>query len=227
MKIPLNIRTLGFTFIIIASLGILFSLSGIGITWVAKPKIQNGVLLIIDSLDNTLTTTSESIKVIDSTIETSINNLTTIENTLDDIDTTFISIAASLDSTARLVGDDLRLTIINTQVAISSAATSAELIDKTLNFVAAIPLIRANYQPTVPLQTSLEEVASSLDDTPDALESIEQGLDDTAEGLVSINTELKNLSVNIKEFKDNLTDAQTIILEYEEIIDQTKDQMLS
>lgn len=225
MKIPPQSKTLDLFFIILSALGLLFSLFAISSLWVIKPKIQNSLEVSINSIDNTLLITEDSLIVLDSVILDSIDNLVIIKTTLDNLDTTIENISASLDTSATLIGDDLRLTVIETQVALSSAASSAELIDNTLEILARITFSAIDYQPDVPLHISLEQVAGSLDDFPDSLESIEQTLGDTAEGLDQLNSDISELSGNISNFEDDLIDTQEILLEYGIIIDNVQDRI--
>lgn len=219
MKESNSHRILNIAFVVISGLGIVFSLLGITSIWLAKPRIQDSLLVLFNSSDSILTNTNEGLQVLDSTLEVSKENLGTIELTLTNLDETLVNISTSLDSSATLVGDDLRLTVIDTQIALSSAASSAELIDNTLAIFAAIPFLGADYQPDVPLHISLGQVAESLDDVPDSLETIEESLKDTATGLNILKTDLADLAENISDFEEDLSDAQIVLLEYVRIIE--------
>ena len=219
MKESTSHRLLNIAFVVISGLGIIFSLVGITSIWVAKPRIQTSFLVLLSSSDSILSNTNEGLQVLDSTLDASKTNLDTIESTLTNLDETILSISSSLDSSATLIGDDLRLTVIDTQIALSSAATSAELIDNTLAILAAIPFVGADYQPDVPLHISLDQVAVSLEDVPDSLETIEDSLKDTADGLTVLKNDLGDLAGNIGDFEDDLSDAQIVLLEYVRIIE--------
>lgn len=225
MKI--NYRTLGILFIIFSSLGLLISLAGIAVSWIAKPSIQRDLLTLVDSIQYTLTNTSKGLNVLDNSLENVNSNLDIIVSTLDNLDDTFNGISSSLDSSADLVGDDLRQTIIDTQVALSSASSSAELIDDTLSVISRIPFLGANYQPEVPLHTSLDSVAESMDEIPESLELIEGSLNDTSEGLNLLNDNLLDLSDELSKFNTDFEDTQTVLEEYRKIIEDTEKQLLN
>ena len=127
-------------------------------------------------------------------------------------------ISASLDTSSALIGDDLRLTVIDTQVALSSAATSAEIIDDTLVFLASIPLLGADYQPEVPLHISLTKVADSLEDVPQSLASLESNLNTTSSDLTTFSGDLAVLSESLGTFNEDLSDAQSILEDYDSIV---------
>ena len=218
MKNKFSFRKLGKILIIFSSLGLLFSLAGIAVSWMIKPDLQSGFVTVIDTLEDTLENTDEGLLVLDSALENTKSNLGIISSTFDSLDGTIDGILQSLDSSAVLVGDDLRQTILETQIALSSAATSAELIDKTLSIIAAIPFLGAKYQPEVPLHTSLETVAGSMDDIPKSLESMEESLSATSEGLGLLNENLTTLSEDLNKFEEDLGDAQDVLIEYRRII---------
>jgi hypothetical protein len=224
MKNPQTTRTIGFWFTILACLGLLLSVAGISATWIIRPRVNDSILRTIDSLEETLLISRDGLQVMNSTIEDTVENLTIIENTLENLDSTIDSITISLESSAALIGDELPMTIIDTQIALASAATSAKLVDDTLSIIAMIPFIGANYQPDVPLSTSLTQVSISLSGIPEALETIETDLMDTSKGISALNLDLSELSGNMSDFEKDLEDAQRVLMEYDTIFNEILDQ---
>jgi len=225
MKPKFSYQTLGKILVVLSSLGLLFSIAGIIFCWVVKPGLQRSLLEISGSIEDTLSNTDQGLIVLDSALDNVNSNLEIIVSTFENLDGTINGISTSLDSSAVLVGDDLRQTLLETQIALSSAATSAELIDKTLSIIAAIPFLGAKYQPAVPLHTSLETVAVSMDDIPKSLETMELSLSDTSEGLVLLNDNLSKLSDDLAKFETDLADAQDILVKYRRIITNTESQL--
>lgn len=218
MKNPKKIRFLGMILLILSSLGILFAIVGITTLWIIRPRLLNGIGSLLDSFDATLATTDKGLDVLDGAVQDSITNLGVIDDSLENLGKTLDGVSASLESSATLVGDDLRLTIIGTQTALNSASTSAVIIDNTLKTIASIPLIGKDYQPDVPLHTSLEQVAGSLEDVPETLETIELSLKDTITGLDSLKTDLSTLRENIGNVEEDLESAQQVIDDYHDVI---------
>jgi len=221
-----NYKTLGILLIVFSSLGLLISLAGITLSWIVKPGIQKDILAITNSIDATLANTGEGLVVIDNALGNVNSNLEILVSTLDNLDGTFNGISSSLDSSADLVGDDLRQTIIETQIALSSAASSAELIDRTLLVISRIPFIGADYQPEVPLHTSLDSVAGSLDDIPGTLETMESSLTTTSEGLGLLNENLMELSNELGKFETDLEKTQGVLNEYQNIIADAQETLM-
>jgi methyl-accepting chemotaxis protein len=218
-------QVLGALLFFIAIFGIIFSVLGIATTWYFKPRVQDTIITIVDSIDQILINTEGGLVVLDSALESAIGNLDTISITLTNLNTTVDSISDSLNSSADLIGGDLRFTIIDTQTALTSAAASAGLVDNTLRFIAAIPLLGADYRPEVPLSASLEQVSESLDDIPDAFLEIEQYIRETEDGMVSLKTDISELANEIDEYEQDLKDARTIISDYDLIIDDLSEQL--
>lgn len=211
--------------IIFSSIGLLFSLAGITVSWIVKPGIQQELSAIVDTLQNTLTNTGDGLIVLDSALDNVKSNLEIIVTTLDNLDGTIFGVSSSLDTSSDLVGDDLRQTIIETQIALSSASNSAELIDNTLSIISRIPFIGANYQPEVPLHTSLNSVAESMDEIPESLELMEGNLTETADGLRLLNDNMLELSDELAKFDTDLEDTQSVLEEYRSIIVASEKQL--
>jgi len=218
MKQDKGLWRLGSLFIFLAIAGMLFAILGTAATWMIKPKLQRSLFQFLDSFETILITTGDGLVVMNNTIETTKDNLDSIENTMDNIDDTFISISDAVEEAAILIGDDLRLTILNTQTALNSSASSAKIIDNTLSILASISFGLADYQPEVPLHISLEQVADGLEEIPESLESIEQNMSDTAQGLNVLKSDLNNLTDSIVSLDSDLQEAQAILTEYDAVI---------
>ena len=220
MKNPPRIRKMGLLFIVLASLGLLFSLTGITAIWIIRPKLKTGLSGFIDIVEVTLKTTDTGIQVLDQSIDGAKSNLNILQDSLDELSSTLGEISTSLDITAALIGDDLQLTVSNTQTALTSAATTAEIIDDTLRFIAAIPILGADYQPEVPLHVSLNQIADGMDDVPATLETLEVGLLDTSESLETFSDDLTELSEEMDDFSSDLGGIQDTLDDYAVIVDR-------
>jgi methyl-accepting chemotaxis protein len=217
-------NALGSLLTLIAIIGIFFSLFGIATTWYMKPRIQNSVYMLIDSLDQIMINTDAGLLVLGSALEGAADNLDIISATLENLNSTVDSISISLVSSADLIGGDLRLTIIDTQTALSSAASSAVLIDNTLRIIAALPLM-PDYRPDVPLSISLEQVSESMDDIPESFLNIEQYIRETDDGMLQLKTDVTQLANDIRTYENDLIDARAILTEYDLIIDDLREQL--
>ena len=218
-------RGLGTLLIFIALVGVIFSISGMGITWYYRPRIQEAVFTIIDSLDQIMANTNEGLVVLDTALEGAAGNLDVISSSLENLSTTLDNISVSLESSADLIGGDLRITIIDTQTALTSAASSAGLVDNTLRFIASIPLLGADYRPEVPLSTSLGQVSESLGDVPDAFLEIEQDIRETQVGMDALQTDITLLAEDIRDYEQDLFEARQVLTQYELIFTDVREQL--
>ena len=214
MKYEPKFRLLGLIFVILSSLGLFLSLSGIVVTWALRPRLQSTAQALLGSIEEIVITTEKSLQILDSSIVLSQDNLVIISSTLENLEETFDNISDSLILSSSLIGDDLKLTVVDTQVAISSASSSAKLIDDTLAIIAAIPLLGARYQPDVPLNISLERVAGQMSGIPDALQNIEENMVETTANVNTLKSDISDLAGNINAFDDDLQDAQEVIADY-------------
>jgi len=226
MKHSPHLRLIGFVFIVTSLLGILISVLGIGFVWIARPRVQRSLSNTLGIVNDTLHTTNESLLLMGDVIDLTIININTIETTIKNLDGTITSVSDSLDTTSTLIGKNLKQTLIDTQTTLSSASQSAELIDNTLFFLASVPFIGVDYEPEVPLHTSLEQVSANLEEIPDSLEKMEQTLNSAADGLDILNTDLLDLSGDISKFDGDLTDAKDLLDDYKSIIEETENKTL-
>jgi len=225
MKAKPEKSLLGAFLIFIAWFGIIFSVFGIAVTWYYRPRVQATVFGLIDSLEDIFANTNDGLIIINGTLENASDNLGTISGTLEILNTTLANISVSLESSADLIGGDLRTTIIDTQTALSSAADSAQLIDNTLRFIASIPLLGADYQPEVPLSVSLGQVSESLDGVPASFLEIEQFIRDTEGSITVLSTDITDLANEIGAYESDLSGAQNILTEYTLIFDDLRNQL--
>ncbi len=226
MKVSLNNRNLGRILISIALIGMIFSFFGIITTWYYKPKIEETMLGVLDSLEQVLNNTRSGLIVINDTMTVATGNIEMITDSLENATNTLDNIAVSLTSSADLIGGDLRETIIDTQIALTSAAQSAGIIDNTLRLIAAIPILGADYRPEIPLSTSLANVSESLMNVPEKFLEINQFIKETEGGLGELQTDISVFSAEIQSFEDSLTETQTLVAEYNLIFETMQEQFL-
>ena len=225
MKQPLGNRIAGLTLIILSILGMLFSLSGIVAIWILRPNIRDSASEVLVTVDQTLSTSQDAFRLSDEAITVLLLEFDTIQLSFDNFDTTMEGVSGSLNTSANLIGDDLKQTVIDTQTALESAASTSVLIDNTLDFLSKIPLLGVDYQPEVPLHISLAQVADNLEKFPTALETIEGGINKTTDGLGDLQENLTDLSDQIQTFGDDLEKAQVIIKKFDDSIEVIQTQV--
>ena len=218
LKEPLKLRKIGRLMAGAAILGMLFSLLGIGGVWAIRPWLTNRVSGIAGLTSDALVTTQSAIGFLSGSVSQVDEDLGLIQSSLESLETSLDSIAVSLTTSSSLIGDDLNLTLSEVQTAITSASASAEFIDDTLAFIAAIPLLGADYQPDTPLHISLAKVAEDMNDIPDSLASLEASLDTASTDIQSFSDDLTALSDDLTIVMEDLDGAQDILADYDSIL---------
>jgi methyl-accepting chemotaxis protein len=220
-------RTAGVILSILAALGIIFSLAGIASIWILRPRVTKALGGTLETLQAALGITGSGIGTLRGTLQGTKEDFVLLQSSLDNIQMTAESTSDSLEASANLVGDDLTLTITDTQTALDSAAASAELIDDTLDFLAAIPLLGLDYQPDTPLHLSLTQISSGLEEVPEQLQEIETNLNTTATGLDTFAADLGSLSESLAHFTGDLDDAEGLLDDYDLILTDATGRLTS
>lgn len=225
LRNPLKLRKIGYALAGFAILGMVFSLLSIGGIWIIRPSVTNSVADFVRLTHDTLTTTQTAIEFLSGAIVQVNEDLTLIQSSLNNLESSMDNIAVSLATSSSLIGDDLNLTLSEVQIAVSSAATSAEFIDNTLAFIAAIPLVGADYQPETPLHISLGNIANDLGDIPASLTSLETSLNSSSSDLQSFSDDLAILSTDLDLVLEDLDGSQDILAEYDGILTETSQKV--
>ncbi len=218
LRDPLKLCRIGRLLSVFTIIGMLFSLLGIGGIWVLRPGITKSVSSLVGLTHEALNTTQSAIRFLSGSVSQVDEDLILIQSSLDGLKSSLDSIADSLVTTSSLIGDDLNLTLTEVQTAVSSAAVSAEFIDDTLAFIAAIPLLGADYQPETPLHISLGKVAEDMNELPASLTSLETSLDSASTDIQNSSADLAALSDDLTIIMEDLDGAQDILADYESII---------
>lgn len=219
MKTPFRLKAAGFLLIVLSILGILFSLSGIVAGWIIRPRIEDSIMEVLVSVEEALVTSQEGLTLTGQSLDDLLEDFVIFEDSIESLDATLEGVSSSLETSADLIGDDLRQTVLDTQTALDSAAISAELIDNTLGFLSRIPLLGVDYDPDVPLHISLTQVADNLETFPTTLDQIESGLNTTTDGLDSLQEDFQNLSDQIQTFENDLESTKDVLEKFNDSIE--------
>lgn len=209
------IRRVGAIFVILlATVGLLFSLFGIVKIWQWRVPVTRSLTNILNVTDSLLISAEDGLILVDNVLDNASTSLATL-------DTTTTAIVKSMEDTTNLAKSfasffktDMIKTIKNTQLSVIAAQSSARVIDNLLYGLSNIPFLGINYKPPVPLNKSLSGVASSMNDLPDSFQEISTSLDSSGENLFSLQTQVSLISKSLNDIQQNLTDARTVVQEY-------------
>jgi chromosome segregation ATPase len=212
-------RIFGIFLAILALLGIFFSAWSIWgviqLRGTLTPKIEAG----IDLVDKALTTTDQALDVLDSTLKTINTNVLKMREALDTLGQSVHDAVPILTSLSTLTGETLPDTISATQSSLTTAQTTAKTIEDILRVISRIPLMPGEpYNPEVPLDTTLGQVAADLENIKPQLTTIEQDLKDSKANLSGLEADIIQVSLNLLLIKDDLAAAADVIDQYHTLI---------
>jgi len=215
------LRRFSAIFIILLSIiGIIFSLFSLYMVWRMREPVQNGVTSILNLTDGLLSTADDGLTVVDKTLKTASTSLAKLE-------TTTGTIAQSIEDTGKLASNfaglfknDLTDTILNTRLSVIAAKSSAKVIDTLLYGLSNIPFLGIVYEPPVPLNTALNDIAGSMDGLPDSLDEISTNLDSSQNSLTTLKDQVDGMTVSLNEIQTSLTEARSVVSDSQKKVDE-------
>ncbi len=216
-------RLLGLLLIFAAAAGFIFSIAGLFVIWRYRPVVTQSVVDTLTLFDQALNTTQDSLTIVGQVVQSTTVDVASLETTTQALAQTIHDTNPMLDSLTLLTNQDFPAAIAATQTSLASAQSSAQLIDNVLATLSSIPFIQVpDYQPDVPLHTSLAQVSTSLNSLTPALTVINSSLVDGKVNLGVVEAELNKISETTKGISDALGGAITAIDEYKIVNTQLK-----
>jgi methyl-accepting chemotaxis protein len=213
------LRFTGAILIITALLGIVFSISVLVLLWINKPSLTNTLKGNVVLIQETLTTTSTGLVVIEDSLESSISSFEQLQITVTATANSINDSAPMVDTLVVLTSEDLPAMISSAQLSLEAAQDSAEIIDGLLSFLANLPLVPRNlYNPPVPLHVALRQVSESLDSMPQALNTIEESLSTTSANFEVIQGEISLIAEDLSGITTSLSEGRAVIEEYQVLV---------
>ncbi len=218
-------RITGSLMIIAAIVSLLVSAIFLVGIWRLRQPVTARLVEILDLLYATTATMADSLSLVENTVISLTDASETISQSSLAIADTIDGAGNMTDSFARLLGDELTTTITDTQTAILSAQASAVVIDNILSGLASIPLLGFDYNPPVPLNQALGNISDTLSPIPTSLEQIQGDLESTSTNLLGLQEDLQLINLNLRNIVITLTEAQTVIDEYQQEIEALKTRL--
>jgi DNA repair ATPase RecN len=215
-------RLIGLVLIIIAAISLVISGWGLVQIWTMRQPVADAAVAGIDLFAETLNTTSDALKVTSASLQSASDTVTVVERTSLSVAQAMSTTRTTIGSFAKLTGKDLPTSIDATRTALKSAQSSAVVVDNVLTTLSRVPLINIQYNPAVPLSTSLGDVSASLDNLPPTFNTIALNLNTTGEGLDQVVTNLNALPTTTRQVQQNIADAQQVVTRYQSEVDGLK-----
>ncbi len=218
-------RMTGIFLIIAAVLGWGVSVGGAVLAWKVKPAAESALLSSVDLLDRSLAISNDMLGVADTSLEQAEKSVTLLGATIDDVADTLQTTSEMTASIAGIFGDSLGSVVSKTQQALGTMEASAKLVDDTLGFISAIPFMRIDYDPNMPLAASVADISDSLDPLPENLTAVQGDMENTSENLGSMDKNISGLQESILGTQKNLQDARGIVQSYQEVLEETQQKI--
>jgi hypothetical protein len=208
--------------IMVAILGWLISLTGLLGIWTIYPSITSSISNTILFANRSLDTSLQLLDGIDATLKTASEAVTQIQTGLVDVSKTFGNTSPMFGSAANMVGKDFTKMVEDSRVALLSLANSAKVLDDTLRFISSFPLIGQSYNPPVPLDTSINNLASSIETLPSNLKDIQTWLDGTGKDLATLKEDTAQLAKSVEKISPQLATAIQVEVQYRQLVQELK-----
>ena len=212
-------KVIGYTFIVAAILGLIFSLAGIVMVWVVKTPLTTNLINTIDLIDTTLEATSSGLTIVDDTLTNTISDLSSIENTVQTAARGIDDSVPMVKSLSALMSENIPQAISSTQTGLSTLQDAARTLESTLRLITSIPFLPIEgYDPDVSFSAALEEVSQSLDAIPQSLSEMDNTMNATKGNLIMLGAQINIIARNISDLQDSFSEIQLVFDQYQEVI---------
>ncbi len=225
-------RILGVLVMLAGVLGLVLSLAGLVMVWVAKPTVAAYATTTIDTLNDSVAASQSVMEITRQALGATIDSVDALS--------TMLSTTAATVEDAKPVLDRLDVLMATTLPTALDAATDSlytaqeaarvlegaiESLDAFRFLLSATPLLGdvlpqpgESYSPEKPLADSLGELASGLERLPDTFVEMSANLGTTDDKLVAIQENLITMSDSVALISSSLS-------EYEQMITQSKSSL--
>lgn len=212
-------RTLGIALIALAAISLLASAAGLIGIWTMRQPISDAAVGGMGLFAETLDTTSDALQVTSESLESASAMVATVERTALTATRTLSTTRTTIGLFATMMGKDLPTSIGSARTALQSAQASALIVDTVLVALSRLPLFGIQYNPAVPLNAALGDVAKSLDNLPPTFGTIERNLNSTGDDLDQIVKSLNELPRTTQEAQRDIANAQKVVARYRSEVD--------
>ena len=221
-------KIIGYTFIVAAILGLIFSLAGIVLVWTVRTPLTKNLATSLELIDTTLEATSSGLTVAGDTITGAVTDLGSIENTVQTAGKGIDDSVPLVETLSTLLSEDLPQAINATQTGLGTMQQAAGTLESSLRLITSIPFLPIEpYNPEVSLTDSLADVSQTLEAIPESFSEMESTLNTTKGNLVMLTAQVNIIARNISELKNSLYEIQHIFDQYQEVISKLQEKLNS
>jgi ABC-type transporter Mla subunit MlaD len=137
-----------------------------------------------------------------------------LSGSIDSLANSIGSTQDALNSVTTLVKQDLPKAIEAARTALASAQATARVVDNFLSGLSRIQFLNINYNPDVPLDSSISQISASLSGLPSQLTQLGDDLNGINTNLPTVINTIRGLGATLSNVDSTLTAARTVIKEY-------------
>ena len=216
-------RAAGVALIAAGVAGVLFCVLALVVVSRLLSDVQAAADRRIAQLEGALAATGDGLVVAHDSLGRAEVTMRSLHTTIDGASQAITDTLPALDRVGVLVGQDLPTTITSTRSALASAQETARVADGLLGTISQFQLIGAEtYNPKVPLNVAIGQVADSLNDLPASLASVQGDLRQTAGSLGKVNAQIGSVAGNMGEIGASMADARSVIAKYQGVVGELR-----
>ena len=218
-------RVLGVLVMLAGLLGLVLSLAGVVVVWVAKPVVTDYARSTIDTLNASVATSQSVMEVTGQALGATIDSvdalsdmLTTTAATVEDTKPVFDKIdtvmSTTLPSTLQAATDSL----YTAQEAARVLESTIQSLDSFRFLLSATPLVadlmpppEQPYNPEKPMADTLGELATNLQDLPGTFVEMSADLSTTDDKLAAVQENLVTMSDSVGLISSSLGEYKTMV----------------
>jgi methyl-accepting chemotaxis protein len=207
--------------------GVLFSVVALVVFSRVLSEVQASADRRITQIDRALAATGDGLVIAQNSLDRAEVTMRSLRTTIDGTSQTITDTLPALDRVGVLLCEDLPTTITSTRSALASAQETARVADGLLSTISQFQLIGAEiYNPEVPLNVAIGQVADSLNDLPESLASVQGDLRQTAGNLGEVNAQISSVAGNMDDIGASMADAETVITKYQGIVGDLRGEIV-
>jgi ABC-type transporter Mla subunit MlaD len=213
-------RLAGIALVVLSAISLLITLWALIQVWSMRQPVADAIIAGADLSTQMLDTTTNALQVVSASLQTANDTVTMIDRTTLSVAETMSTTRLTVGSVATLMDKDLPASIDASRTALRSAQSSAVVVDNVLTTFSRIPLIGVPYNPAVPLNIAVGDVAKSMDNLPPTFTMLGRNLNTTSDNLDQVVANLNELPKTTAQLRQNISAAQQVVAQYQKQVDQ-------
>lgn len=202
---------LGKTFTWIGILGLIAALVagtiGIVVVW-----------SIVDSMDRSLTVTGEAVATADDTVQLAAETVAIVSDSFETLVPAADLAAESFEDAANVIADSSQVVTVDVPNALDSVVDAMPAIERVAGIIdttlGALAFFGADYQPDVPFDQAVAEVAEAIEPLPVLLRAQAEPLDRLADDFEEFGAASAAMAQDLAALQTQLDEASLLLSEY-------------